>query len=305
MAPNAPALTGLLLALGSAAFYGVNIVSTRLAALEGVSGVSLVFYRVFVMLALVAAAAALWRSPLKVPREERGLLVTLSLATVAIGAAYLSSVAFIPVTVAVVIFYTFPVLIVLLSPLIDRTRITATVAAIGALALLGVVLVVGPAFHGLDPRGLVLALIASVATTVQFFAATRCKRTGLIAKVLWIHVLVLPASAAIGLAAGSLVPPEALLLAPIAVTVTVAGYVFGFALQILALARSSAVVAGIAYCFEPVVAALSSLLFLGERLAPQQILGGGLVLAAIVANVVVQQHRPSAKKAAALEIPAP
>src|SRR5918997_689045 len=207
MAPNASALLGLLLALGSAALYGVNIVSTRLAAAEGVSGVTVVFYRSFVMLGLVAAA-----------------------------------------------------------------------------------LVVGPAFEGLDRRGLVLALVASVATTVQFFAATRCKRTGVVAKVLWIHVLVLPASAAIGMLAGSLDPPQALLLAPLAVTVTVVCYVFGFALQFLALARTSAVVAGIAFCFEPVMATLSSVLFLGERLAALQILRGTPVLPAIVANVLLQQR---------------
>jgi drug/metabolite transporter (DMT)-like permease len=293
MSERDPVLAGLVFTLGSAACYGVNIVSTRFAALEGVSGVSLVFYRVFVMLALTAAVAMLMRASLRVPAEERGPLLTLAVATVAIGAAYLSSVAFIPVTVAVVVFYTFPVLIVLASPLVEGTRLTAALLGVAATALTGVVLVVGPALGGLDPRGIALALIASLATTVQFFAATRCRRTGIVAKVLWVHLLVLPASAVIGLVTGSLDPPSALLFAPIAVLVTVVGYVAGFALQILALARASAVVAGIAYCFEPVVAALSSVFFLGESLSAPQILGGFLVLAAILANVVLQ-HRPAA-----------
>jgi drug/metabolite transporter (DMT)-like permease len=48
---------------------------------------------------------------------------------VAIGTAYLSSVAFIPVTVAVVVFYTFPVLIVLASPLVEGTRLTGSLSA--------------------------------------------------------------------------------------------------------------------------------------------------------------------------------
>lgn len=292
MVERGPALAGLLFALGSAAFYGINIVSTRFAAIEGVSGISLVFYRAFVMLALTAAVAALGRASLRIPAAERGPLLTLALSTVAIGAAYLSSVAFIPVTVAVVVFYTFPVLIVVASPFVEGARLTGALLGVVATALIGVVLVVGPGFDGLDPRGLILALIASAATTVQFFAATRCRRTGIVSKVLWIHLLVLPASAAIGLLTGSLNPPGALLLAPIAVVVTVAGYVAGFALQLLALARSSAVVAGIAYCFEPVFAALSSVVFLGESLSLPQILGGCLVLAAIVANVILQ-HRPA------------
>lgn len=300
MTERGPVLTGLLCTLGSAACYGVNIVSTRFAALEGISGVSLVFYRVFVMLALTAAVATLGRASLRVPAGERGPLLMLAVATVAIGAAYLSSVAFIPVTVAVVVFYTFPVLIVLASPLVEGTRLTGALLGVAATALTGVVLVVGPAFSGLDPRGLALALIASLATTVQFFAAARCQRTGIVAKVLWVHLLVLPASAVIGLLAGSLDRPGALLLAPVAVLVTVVGYVAGFALQLLALARASAVVAGIAYCFEPVVAALSSVLFLDESLSGPQILGGCLVLAAILADVMLQ-HRPATRRPTRLE----
>src|SRR3712207_6451131 len=101
MSSPASALPGLLFALGSAACYGINIVSTRLAAFEGISGVALVFYRVFLMLALVAVAAAILRSPLTVPAEDRRTVAVLGFATVGVGVGYLSSVAFIPVTVAV------------------------------------------------------------------------------------------------------------------------------------------------------------------------------------------------------------
>jgi drug/metabolite transporter (DMT)-like permease len=284
-------LSGPPFALAAASLYGVNIVSTRFAAFEGISGVTLVFYRVFLMLILVLAAAALWRSSLRVAPGERRTIAVLGVATAVLGAAYLSSVSFIPVTVAVVIFYTYPVLIVLASPFIDGTRITGTLLLVVALAVLGVVLVVGPAFQGLDWRGLALAATASVATAVQFFTATRCRHTGVMAKTFWIHVIVLPASALIAIAAGALAPPALLLLAPIAVAVTIGGYVLGFVFQFAALARSSAVVAGIAFCAEPVVAALSSALMLGERLSILQLLGGALVLAAIMTNVMAEQRR--------------
>jgi drug/metabolite transporter (DMT)-like permease len=291
---RSPGLSGLLFALAAASLYGVNIVSTRFAAFEGISGVTLVFYRVFLMLILVLAAAALWRSTLRIAPGERGTMAVLGVATAVLGASYLSSVAFIPVTVAVVIFYTYPVLIVLASPLVDGTRITGTLILVVALAVLGVALVVGPALHGLDWRGLALAAAASLATAVQFFAATRCRATGIMAKTFWIHLIVLPVSAIIALAAGALAPPELLLAAPIAVAVTIGGYVLGFVFQFAALARSSAVVAGIAFCAEPVVAALASAIMLGERLSAPQFLGGALVLAAIATNVMAEQRRPRA-----------
>ena len=59
----------------------------------------------------------------------------------------------------------------------------------------------------------------------------------------------------------------------------------------LALARISASVAGLACCLEPVVAAITSALVLGERLAPIQYMGVAIVIFAIIANVFVERRR--------------
>jgi drug/metabolite transporter (DMT)-like permease len=282
---------GLIFALGSAALYGLNIVYARIASFAGASGSAIVVYRVLLMLALVCIFAAIARRSLKMAPEERGTLVLLSVSTTLVGICYLSSVAFIPVTIAAVVFYTFPILIVLASPFVEGTKLTSALLGVVAAATLGVVLVVGPAFDSLDWRGLALAFGASIATATQFFAAGRCRRTGMVAKVFWIHLIVLPTALLISLAAGQLAPPGALAVAPFAVAVNIGGYVFGFVLQFLALGRITAVAAGIIYCTEPVVAAVSSALILNERLSPLQIAGGALVLSAIVANVLLDQRR--------------
>jgi drug/metabolite transporter (DMT)-like permease len=285
---------GLLFALGSAGLYGLNIVYARLASFAGASGSAIVVYRVLLMLVLVGIVAAVARRSLRADRSERGILLLLGISTALVGICYLSSVAFIPVTVAVVVFYTFPILIVLASPFVEGTRLTPTLLGVVAMATLGVGMVVGPAFGGLDWRGLALAFGASVATATQFFAAARCRRTGVVAKVFWIHLLVLPTAALISLAAGQLVPPTALAVAPFAVAMTIGGYLFGFVLQFLALGRITAVAAGIIYCTEPVVAAVASALILRETLDPLQIAGGALVLVAIIANVLLEQRQPKA-----------
>jgi drug/metabolite transporter (DMT)-like permease len=282
---------GLIFALGSATLYGLNIVYARIASFAGASGSAIVVYRVLLMLALVCIFAALLRRSLAMAREERGTLVLLSVSTTLVGICYLSSVAFIPVTIAAVVFYTFPILIVLASPFVEGTKLTSALLGVVAAATLGAALVVGPAFDSLDWRGLALAFGASVATATQFFAAARCRKTGMVAKVFWIHLLVLPTALLISLAMGQLAPPTALAVAPFAVAVNIGGYVFGFVLQFLALGRITAVAAGIVYCTEPVVAAVSSALILNERLSPLQIAGGALVLSAIVANVLLDQRR--------------
>ena len=286
---------GLVLALASAACYGANIVSARMAGDAGISGVSLVLYRIAPM--LVVAGLLATRGGLAVPRGERLTVALLGLTTVGVGTAYFSAVAFVPVTVAVVVFYTYPALIVVLDPLVGGPPPDPARLGIVALAVAGVALVVGPVWEGLDPRGLALAGVASLATAAQFLVAARCPGTSVGAKAVWVHVILLPAVAGIALASGTLVPPAALLDAPVAVALTVAGYVLGFLLQLAALARASAVVGGIAFCLEPVVAASAAALMLGERPGPLQIVGGALVLAAVAANALRPQPAPAVAEA--------
>ncbi|WP_114943415.1 DMT family transporter [Microvirga calopogonii] len=282
---------GLLFALASASLYGFNIVYARMASFAGASGSAIVVYRVLLMLVLVGIVAAVARSSLAMAREERGKLLLLGISSALQGIGYLSSVAFIPVTVAAVVFYTYPIIIVLASPLVERTPLTPSLVGIVAVATLGVCLVVGPAFSDLDWRGLALAFGASIATAIQFFAAARCTRTSVVAKVFWIQLIILPTAILISLTVGQLAPPSILALAPFAVTMTIVGYIGGFVLQFLALGRVTAVAAGIVFCAEPVIAALSSALILNESLSPLQIAGGALVLAAIMANVLLEQRR--------------
>ena len=283
--------TGLLFAIGSAGLYGFNIVFARMASFAGASGSAIVVYRVFLMLALVAVVAAVARRSLAIAREEQGKLFLLGISTAFVGICYLSSVAFIPVTVAAVVFYTFPILIVLASPFVEKAPLTPALIGVVTIATFGVCLVVGPAFSGLDWRGLALAFGASVATAIQFFVAARCTKTSVVSKVFWIHLIVLPTSLLISLVTGQLAPPSILALAPFAITMTIGGYLAGFVLQFLALGRISAVAAGIIYCTEPVVASLSSALILNETLSPLQVAGGALVLAAIITNVLLEQRR--------------
>ena len=82
----------------------------------------------------------------------------------------------------------------------------------------------------------------------------------------WINLIVLPTAALIGILAGNLAPPSALLLAALPVAVTIVAYLAGFVMQFLALTRISAVAAGIAYCAEPVVAALAATVHPGRDL---------------------------------------
>ncbi len=284
---------GIALALASAAAFGTNIVSAQIAGQAGLSGPLLVFYRVLLMLVLAGGAAFVWRASLALKRSERQPVLLFGLATALVGIAYLSSVAFVPVSVAAVVFYTFPVLIVLAEPVLTPAPFRADRLAVALVAFLGIALVVGPDLHGLDPRGLGLAMLASVSAAAQFFAAARCKQTPTLPKLFWSHVVILPVTALVLLVTGGFLPPQTFLLAPIAVAITSGGYIVGFLLQILALARVAPGPAGLAFCAEPVFAVLIAAFVLAERLGPLQYAGSALVIAAIATNVILEQTRRS------------
>jgi len=282
---------GLAFALSGAFFYGFNITFAKIAAELGVGGPMIVAERVLVMIAIGLVIGRLTRASFSVPRNERMPLFGLGIGSTGVSICYISSVAFIPITIAAVIFYTFPILIVVLSPFIDRKPLTLAMMAIVLTAFIGVVLVLGTTDAGLDPRGLLLAAGASISAAIQFFAGTRCRHTGTAAKLVISQVIVLPSALLTVYFTGAIFTVDSQTIAFVPVWLTIGGFVFGFGFQILALARISASVAGLAFCLEPVVAALTSAIVLGERLAPIQYLGGMIVIAAIIATVFVERSK--------------
>ncbi len=288
---------GFALAVGSAVAYGTNIVSAQIAAVAGISGPLLVAYRVALLLAGVLVAARIWGLPLRPLRQERWPLLTFGISCAVVGSAYLSSVAFIPVTVAAVVFYTFPVLIVFAEPLVTGRRLGSGRALLALLAFCGVALVVGPDIDRLDPRGLALATLASFGAVIQFFSANAMPRTPVLAKLAWSQAIVLPITFVILALPGGFRPFSAFADVPWAVIVTLAGFLIGFVLQLLALARIAPGSAGIIFCAEPVIAVGLAAIVLGETLGALQYAGGAIVILAIVANVRLD-NRPAAAIAA-------
>ena len=287
-------VAGVAMALGGAFFYGFNISFAALAAQDGVSGPVLVAYRIMTMMVLAIAAHALLRTAFHIPKGDRAGVILIGLTSIGVGVGYLSAVAFIPVTVAAVIFYTFPILIVIATPFIDKRPLTPTMLFVTILAFIGVVMVVGPAIDALDWRGIVLAFVASIAAAIQFFAGTRCRNTTLQSKILGVQIVALPFTLMIAMVAGGMKPPSVLLNSSLAVGLTIGGFMLGFLFQMLALNRIPASAAGLAFCAEPVVAAITSVLVLNERLGPLQYAGGALVIAAIMLNVVFENRRATA-----------
>lgn len=280
------ASTGSFMLLGSATCFGLNIPYARLASALGISGPLVVVVRVLVMLVLLAGLALLTRHSLRVAPLQRRSLLGLGLVTAMLGLCYISSVSFIPVGIAVLIFYTFPMLILLATPFIDGKRLSALQIAACALAFCGIALAIGPGFEVLDWRGIVLAGMASCAAAVQFFLASRAPGGGGLTTIFWIHVIILPVVLAIAVIFGGSLPLQDLQSAFGPVFWTTVYYIVGVALQFRGLRTISAARAGLIYCIEPIIAVAFAAFLLGERLTLVQYIGGALVFVAVCASLL-------------------
>src|SRR3954454_7553034 len=239
MSRNAVAL-GLGLGLLSAIAYGSNVPFAKLSAQAGVSGPDIVFYRAFLIIAALALLSRAAGGKLAVPPAARLPVVGLGLFTGFVGLCYISSVAFIPVGVATIIFYPFPLVVLVASPLVDRERLTLGRILIFLLAFAGLYVAIGPRFSTLDPRGLALAAGAVLGATGQFFCAARATRAvDPVTAGFWTQLLIIPVALAACLATGGPVAPSALLgnaMLPVAATCGLFVIAFAFHLYSARLA---------------------------------------------------------------------
>jgi uncharacterized membrane protein len=113
---------GIVFALFAGFVYGLAPPFTRLAFINGVPAIETAFWRVSSLVVIVGLIAVAMRWRIRVPEGAGGLLVLMAVSTGAISIGYLGAVQFIPVALAVIIFFTFPILILILSPLIEGPR---------------------------------------------------------------------------------------------------------------------------------------------------------------------------------------
>ena len=187
------------------------------------------------------------------------------------------SVTFIPVGVAAVVLYTYPMLVVALSAFILREKITRYTTIALVLAFSGVILIAGFDVASASLKGVMMVLIAAIVYSVIICRAVLARVN---AQVLTAYVLPSAAIAFLlyGLASNQLSIPKFpdgwILVGGLAV--------LGTAIPVFAffggLSRIGASRASILSTFEPVVTVLLGITFLGEQVTLATYLGGLCVL---------------------------
>jgi drug/metabolite transporter (DMT)-like permease len=203
---------------------------------------------------------------------------------------YLSSVAYIPVSLAALLFFTFPLLVGLIAVITGQDRLTFVKAFALVIAFVGLVLAFGPALDTLDWRGVALALSASVAVAVaHVFIAPIFRQYDSVSINFLAHLWMLLGFAVYGFAMHDFVLPRHMdgqLFAMASMLLYIAAYtLWSVAIAWIGPVRTAGMMN-----LEPVISLVVAALVLGERLGRVQIAGGALVLIALM--LVARTPRP-------------
>ncbi len=242
-------------------------------------------------LGLGALVLLAWRRPWR--RMRRGIgwraLVGYGLALGAMNLSFYLALRTIPLGIAVALEFTGPLALALLG-----SRRWLDVCWIALIVLgLWLLLPLRGALHGIDPRGVLWALIAGVGWALYVVLGQRAGAAHGGDAVTWGTTVAALLAVPVGFAhAGTALFTPALV--PLALGVALLSSALPYSLEMLALTRLPARTFSVLLSLEPAIAALAGVLFLGERLGALQWLAIGAIMLAAT-GTALGARRPVAE----------
>lgn len=281
--PSPPA-KGNLAGLAAAASFGQMTVFARMAYDGGSEPFTVSLVRAFVGFAAVAAFVPVFRLTLRVPRHVLPAFALITLTRFLASLGLLLAIAYVPVGLAILCLYTYPLMVAAGSAIITRAPLGMARSIAFVVAFAGLALAIAPSYDVLDVRGLVLGVFGAFNIAVMLIVSSRVMReTNFMAVSFFSNFGGIPLYVAAILVAGGFTPP----------TVTsgwigMLGLSLCFAVAVVAQFASVHFVGPVRTAMllnlEPLVAMVGAALLLGERLEPLQYAGAALVIGALVAS---------------------
>jgi drug/metabolite transporter (DMT)-like permease len=283
-------LAGIVLVVVSATSFGTLAIFGRYAYADGMDALTILFLRFSLSAVLMAILLAARRESL-----PRGLALIQLVGMGAIGYvgqafSYFTALKYASAGLVALLLYLYPLFVAILSAILLRKRITHVKRLALGLALAGTALTVGP--EGGQLLGVLLAISAAVIYSMYIIVGTQVMKQ--VSAVQSSTVIFAAAGAMSGFlmaARGPHLPATGAGWAVIGSIVLIAT-VLPVVTFLAGLERIGPTNAAMLSTLEPVVTVLLAALLLGETLKPITLLGGGLILVAVVLLTQSELRRP-------------
>lgn len=273
---------GILLVLLATVAFAIGPIAAKLALEHGSNTLTVVTLRGVIGAALMALLIPMSRRGLAVGRDALRWCLICGVFYALTVYGFIGSVAYVPVSIAVLIFFTHPILVAVLGHLHGGDRLSLRKLLLAMAALAGLALVLGPEVGALDPVGMALAALAAAGMCGMILCSARAQASATSTQVnLYATAASTLAFALLTTGLGAWTPP-ANRVGWLGIVGAGAGIGIGLLAFFAAFRRLGPVRATMLSSLEPLVTILLAAALLGERLEPSRWAGVALVIAALV-----------------------
>lgn len=273
---------GRLYALIAAIFFGGITTFARLAYEGGSNPYTVVLVRFVFGVIFVAVAVVILRQSFRLPRHMWPAVLGVSIGWFAATVGHLSSVLFIPVSLAVLIFYTFPLMVAAAAHFIYGEQLGLLKVLAFLIAFIGLALALGPSSDTLDWRGVVLVVFGAMGSAATLLLSRRLSRSlGPFTLTFYVNVVNTILIVGVISVMGDIAWPYTA-SGWVGVTGGTLCFVIAILVMFAAVARVGPATTAMILNVEPLIAIIAAAVLLGERLTAVQLVGGALVFAALV-----------------------
>lgn len=276
-------LRGVVLALFCAVSYGVAPSMARLAYDAGADVPTATTARFVAGVVAVALLVAVSGRSFRLPARANWGSLGLGLLSTVTSFGYMGSVFFIPASLAVLIFYTFPLIVAVGARWTEGEPLGWHKLAGLAVAFAGLCVALGVELGEVDPRGLLLAGMAAFGAATHILAISRVAPLAG-GSTLPLNLRSMGVALAVNLVllaahGGPAWPVSETGWAALAGTALF--FTLGVTLMYAAVARLGPVRASVLLNLEPLIAICAAIVLLDERFGPHQAVGAAMVLGAV------------------------
>ena len=257
---NVSVKLALAYALVGAVGLGAITTQAKLTYVDGGNALTLMFWRFFMSVMLIGMLVLLRRQSFWVPRSMRGGVVLLGFVWSGAMIAYLLSVEYISVSVAVIVLYSYPLIVLGVSVVQGRMIRSWRVVVLFILAFVGIMFMLLNGEIMLHPLGLLFVCLAAVGAAYTFLAGERvASAMNPVVLTFWVNAIGL--GIIIPLVIGHYQPPQSA-LGLAALAGATGCHIIAIVCQFKALAEGSSDRVAFIFNTEPVISIVLALLVL-------------------------------------------
>ena len=276
-------IIGIFYAIGAGVFFGFIGPFTKIAYNLGASVGLAIILRYVVASILITPAIIKNKPTLNIYKTHLKLFLLFTSGSILLTTGLLVSVKYIPVSLAILIFCTYPIIVLIASIFFDKEEVNLNIKIVFFISFIGLFLVLGPSFQNLNLIGVSFAFIASIGASTMILTNQKMANRNIRA----IHInaftnffntiffiILIGVFFEINLSIS--------LKAWLIILIPSLCYAIAFFLQLLAIPKIGQSRTALLLYTEPVVAILSATILLNEILNMYQSLGAIIVISSLI-----------------------